>query len=258
VFNLVESLGGDGRLLHLAPALLESIRQPFTGCGSDAMLLSTHKTLAKRWMRANGIATPPYFGQGVLPPDAGGTWIVKSLCEHASFGMDDGCVVEGAARAARRLEQSRQAHGGDWFAEQFVDGREFNVALLESGGQPIVLPMAEMRFVDYPPGKPRIVGYAAKWDATAPEYHATERVFPDLAVEERAALERVVIDCWRIFGLRGYARVDIRMDAAGVPWVLEVNANPCLSPDAGFAAAAGRAGLDPKRVIENLLAAATS
>jgi len=256
VFNLVESLGGDGRLIHLAPAILESIGQPYTGCGSQAMFLTTHKQLAKQWMRASGVPTPASFSPGCGPAGAGGKWIVKSLCEHASFGMDDGCVVEGAEAAERRLAESREAHGGDWFAEEYVDGREFNIAVLEIAGTPSILPIAEMTFVDYPRDKPRIVGYAAKWDTQAPEYHATQRVFPHLSRSERDALDRVVTDCWRIFGLKGYARVDIRMDTAGTPFVLEVNANPCLSPDAGFAAAAEKAGFDANQVIGHLVRSA--
>ena len=255
VFNLVESLGGDGRLIHLAPVILESLGQPFTGCGSQAMFLTTNKQLAKQWMVASGVPTPASFSPGCDQAEAGGKWIVKSLCEHASLGMDDGCVVAGAEAAERRLSQSREAHGGDWFAEEYVDGREFNIAVLEIDGAPSILPVAEMTFVDYPGDKPRIVGYAAKWDAQAPEYHATQRVFPRLSRNERAALDRVVMDCWRIFGLRGYARVDVRMDAAGIPFVLEVNANPCLSPDAGFAAAAEQAGFDAGEVIGHLIRA---
>ena len=256
VFNLVESLGGDGRLIHLAPVILESLGQPFTGCGSQAMFLTTHKQLAKQWMRASGVPTPASFSPGCGPGDGGGKWIVKSLCEHASFGMDDGCVVAGAEAAERRLAQSREAHGGDWFAEEYVDGREFNIAVLEIDGAPSILPVAEMTFVDYPSDKPRIVGYAAKWDTEAPEYNATRRIFPRLSRDERATLDRVVFDCWRIFGLRGYARVDIRMDAGGTPYVLEVNANPCLSPDAGFAAAAEKAGFDASQVTGRLIRAA--
>jgi D-alanine-D-alanine ligase len=56
-------------------------------------------------------------------------------------------------------------------------------------------------------------------------------------------LKRLAIECWKVFGLRGYARVDFRVDTQGRPWILEINANPCLSPDAGFAAAAAYAGI---------------
>jgi D-alanine-D-alanine ligase len=73
-----------------------------------------------------------------------------------------------------------------------------------------------------------------------------------------AELIRTAQRCWQVLGLRGYARVDFRVDEHNRPWVLEVNANPCLSPDAGFVAAANRAGLSFVQIIERLLADALS
>ena len=105
-----------------------------------------------------------------------------------------------------------------------------------------VLPVAELRFEGYPENKPAIVGYAAKWDSSSFEYRHTVRSFgvePELA----ARAERLARACWDLFALDGYARVDFRVDASGLPFVLEINANPCLSPDAGFAAALARAGI---------------
>jgi D-alanine-D-alanine ligase len=67
-------------------------------------------------------------------------------------------------------------------------------------------------------------------------------------------LRAVALDCARVFDLHGYARVDVRVDEAGTPWVLEVNVNPCLSPDAGFAAAAAAAGLDAPAVLQRIIA----
>jgi len=255
VFNLVESLAGQGRLVHLVLSVLEALPQRFTGSGADAMLLSSHKLLAKRWLRQYGIATPDWFGTGGAPGGRTGRWIVKSVWEHASFGLDDGCVVDGADAALARIQHSAGRHGGDWFAESYVDGREFNVALLEINGRPEVLPIAEMTFVGYPDDKPRIVGYAAKWDATAPEYHATQRDFDAATERDRRRLSHAALDCWSAFGLSGYARVDFRMDADGVPWVLEVNANPCLSADAGFVAAAAEAGMPQADVVDAVLRA---
>ncbi len=249
VFNLVESLGGDGRLIHFIPALLSSCNVPFTGCHSDAVYLSSQKELAKNWMRLNGIPTPVSLASAGEKPVADTRWIVKSLWEHASFGLDDGCVVRGFDAARARIEESVARYGGEWFAEQFVEGREFNISVLEQAGKPFILPMAEISFSGLPPGKPRIVGYAAKWDEDSSEYQATPRSFPKLAAGLREALERVVQQCWKCFGLRGYARVDIRVDAQGTPWVLEVNANPCLSQDAGFAAAARLAGIGYEQLI---------
>lgn len=256
VFNLVESLGGRGELIGLVPALLESEGLPFTGSGSMAIHSSSHKLFAKRWMRSDGIPTPDWQTDADLNAHPDERWIVKSLWEHASLGLDDESVVRGRAAADARIRHCTATHGGTWFAERFIDGREFNISIIEHNGQPRVLPLAEMTFLDYPPDKPRIVGYAAKWDPHAPEFHATVRRFPVLEDAERETLQAAARRCWHLFGLRGYGRVDVRLDRQGTPWVLEVNANPCLSRDAGFAAAAAQAGLRYRQVIEMILHAA--
>lgn len=255
VFNLVESLGGRGELIGLVPALLESTGVPFTGSGSMAINLSSHKVFAKRWMRSDGIPTPAWQIDSDQR-DSRERWIVKSLWEHASLGLDDDAVVQDRAAAEARIRFCVEKFGGEWFAERYIDGREFNISIIEQNGQPRVLPLAEMTFVDYPPDKPRIVGYAAKWNSGADEYHATQRRFPELSHAERQTLQDVARRCWALFGLRGYARVDVRLDRAGNPWVLEVNANPCLSRDAGFAAAAMEAGIRYRQLIEIILHAA--
>lgn len=262
VFNLVESLGGDGRLVHVVPSLLATTGIPFTGSDGDAVFMSSHKRLAKRVMRQHGIPTPEVLEDGGADEgdddddDVGGEWIVKSLWEHASLGLDDGCVVDGVGAARLRIADSIRRHGGEWFAERYVDGREFNVSVLEIDGTPQVLPLAEMTFVDYPAGKPRIVGYAAKWDESAPEYQATKRVFPALSAALRDAITGIVGQCWSAFGLRGYARVDFRVDDEQRPWVLEINANPCIAGDSGFTATAVEAGIDFERLVALLLEAA--
>lgn len=258
VFNLVESLEGRGELIGLVPAVLESASIPFTGSGSDAINLSSQKILAKRWMRRNGIPTPewhsaPEFADG--RDDGNRAWIVKSLWEHASLGIDDASVVRGRDAAEQRIRHCIDTYGGRWFAEEYVDGREFNISIVEQKGQPLVLPIAEMTFVNFPPDKPKIVGYQAKWDEAAPEYAATQRRF-EISETDRDALTAVAKKCWMLFGLRGYARVDVRMDQQGTPFVLEVNANPCLAKDAGFIAAATEAGFRYRQVIEMVLHAA--
>lgn len=145
-----------------------------------------------------------------------------------------------------------------YFAERFVDGREFNVSLLEVGGVPTVLPVVEQEFRDYPPGKPRVVGYRAKWVEGSFEFSNTvhRHAFSD---DDRDLIDRVhalSLAAWRAFGCSGYARVDFRVDEKGRPWVLEVNANPCLSPDAGFVHAAKLAGLTVEDTIRLILNAA--
>ena len=256
VFNLVESLDGRGELIGVVPKLLQSAGIPFTGSHGDVLHLTSHKTAAKCRMAAYGLATPDWFTAGGRPGDDSRRWIVKSLWEHASFGLDDASVVVGRAAARALIARRAREYGGHWFAERYIEGREFNVSLLERDGRPEGLPIAEMTFVGYAPGRPKIVGYAAKWVESADEYRATQRAFPRLAPALGEAIRQTALDCWHLFGLCGYARVDIRLDEQDRPQVLEVNANPCLSADAGFAAAAAEAGLPHDRVIERILHAA--
>lgn len=258
VVNLVEAPGGHGRLIHLAPAWLEALALPFTGASSEAMWLTTHKLEAKRRLVAAGVPTPPWIeagGDGAEGPP--GRWIVKSVHEDASIGLDDDAVVEvdDPRRLPALVAERAPALGGTAFAEAFVEGREFNLALLAKGGGVEVLPPAEIAFEAFPPGKPRIVGYAAKWHPDSFEYRNTPHRFGFPAQDARLLdeLAQLARRCWSLFGLRGYARVDFRVDAAGRPFVLEVNANPCLSDDAGFLTAAARANLPPSAVLSRIL-----
>jgi len=260
VFNLVEAVGGQGRLIHLAPAVLDVLRIPYTGAGTEAMFLTANKLLTKQLLAAHGIATPAWASTSgpELGPPRPGRYIIKLVWEDASIGLEDDALVD--VDDPRRLPSELQARaarlGGETFAEQFIDGREFNLALLAGPDGPKVLSPAEIQFVGFAHDKPKIVGYRAKWDETSYEYHHTPHRF-DFPASDAPLLEelgRLARLCWRVTGLRGYARVDFRLDAAGKPWVLEINANPCLSPDAGFAAAAAQAGLSMDDVVARILA----
>jgi D-alanine-D-alanine ligase len=194
--------------------------------------------------------------------------------------MEDDSVLAGLAPAeiGERVAQRAARTGRPCFAEQFIEGREFNLALLagEKRGQapfvrstrravpakgacplflPELLPPAEIEFSAYPPDKPRIVGHRAKWQSDSFEYHNTPRRFDFAAADEPLLdeLRDLARQCWSLFRLRGWARVDFRVDAAGKPWILEVNANPCLSPDAGFAAALQQASIPYDEAIQRIL-----
>lgn len=260
VFNLVESVEGQGRLIHLAPALLAHLSLPCSGASAQAMFLTTAKPLAKRLMLAHGIPTPPWWSGSMWPPDAAvgaRRFVIKSAWDDASLGLDDDAVVSASDEAALTAELSRRAPrlGGEAFAEVYVDGREFNLSLLAGPNGPQVLPPAEIRFVDYPAGRPRLVDYRAKWDASSFGYRHTPRSFAFAPGDDAllGELGELALSCWRLFELGGHARVDFRVDASGRPWVLEVNANPCLAPDAGFPAAAARAGLELDAVVDRLI-----
>lgn len=255
LFNLVESLGGHARLIHVVPGVLEALGQPFTGCGAEAQFMTSNKLAAKRALVSAGIATPEWTPGGARGA-CSGDWIVKSVWEHASVGLDDDAVVrQDSGRSVHRVIQDRRRSlGGEWFAERFIAGREFNLSMLaRHGGPPRVLAPAEIVFKGDWGDRPRIVGYKAKWGEGTFEYQGTPRRFDfpprDTTLVEELSL--LAMRCWDLFELRGYARVDFRVDEAGSPWVLEVNTNPCLSSDAGFAAAVQRSGM----VMEDAVAA---
>ncbi len=271
VFNLVESLAGHGRLIHLVPSLLDAMGLAYTGAPAEAIWLTSHKVMAKERMLAGGLPTPPWTGP--RPPDwpsplsygdagryksSGQRWIIKSLWEHASVGLEADNVVEGICDQS--LEQAMEGRapflGGACFAEVFIEGREFNLSVLAGPQGPRVLPPAEIIFEGYGADRPRIVGYRAKWDVNSEEFRHTPRSF-DFGPDDRPLLDEMqalASQCWQLFGLKGYARVDFRVDEHGRPWILEINANPCLSPDAGFAAALEKAGIDFPSAVKWIVA----
>jgi len=259
VFNLVETLAGKGSLNHFATALLDFLRLPYTGCRTDALFITSNKPLAKKMLRQAGIATPDWITleDETESPSPGEVYFLKPCREDASVGLDDRAVVQMQNPQTIRdtLRERQDALGLDCFAEAYIDGREFNIALLASDQGVRVLPPAEILFLDYPPDKRKVLDYRAKWVEDSFEYSHTVRSLSIAPQDERLAdrLRDIALSCWHLFGLRGYARVDFRVDGNGIPWVLEVNANPCLSPDAGFAAALDFAGIEYTGAIDAIL-----
>jgi len=260
VFNLVESVEGQGRFLSLAPALLDSMDIPYTGATTDALYLTSNKVLAKRTLMAGGLNTPGFFTVEELRRDGvevTGRYIIKSIWEHASVGLDQHSVVRSrdAAGLLEEMDRRRNGLGKACFAESYIEGREFNVSLLGCPEGPEVLPPAEIHFMDYSSHQLHIVDYRAKWESDSFEFQHTPRSFR-FPPEDKPLLEtlkQMSLACWNLFRLNGCARVDFRVDLSGTPWILEVNANPCLAPDAGFTAATIQHGLSFREVVERIL-----
>lgn len=253
-FNLVESLNNNGGLVYFIPALVESLHYPLTGNPSDAMFLTTQKPLAKKLMHGLGIPTPQWWqGKDAFMPDPAKQYIIKPSREDASVGINDENVFSGQYPAI--LERFRTRWGDHFFIEEYITGREFNLSVLGGANGPEVLSPAEIIFKDFPAGKPAIVGYAAKWDDTTFEYLNTIRTFdfPESDSHLLQCLTEICHQCWSAFNLRGFARVDFRVDQNNNPYVLEINANPCISPDSGFYNAAIRSGYTFKQVVQRIL-----
>jgi D-alanine-D-alanine ligase len=215
--------------------------------------------LSKKLMHINGIPTPEAISIHDTVPDGKQKYVIKSLWEHASVGLDEHApaLLANAAEVKLRLD-AHQREGKEFFAEEYIHGREFNISMLQSGKSVEVLPVAEINFHDYPGDKPRIVGYRAKWDTDSFEYSHTVREFVDMVAGKEICdkLKNICLHCWDAFNLSGYVRVDFRVDDSGNPFVLEINTNPCISPDGGFIAASQKAGLTSEQVIERIVEAA--
>lgn len=263
VFNLVESVNKRTDLIHLPVAVLEAFQIPCTGVPSSGILMTSNKVLAKSMMKAADIPTPQWHDADIFENRGKvlrASYIVKPTCEDASIGIEECSVASDSAKAREQITHLRETGVRDIFVEEYVDGRELNLSIIEERSTPRCLPLAEIEFRGWDAGRPRVVGYRAKWDPESRESRKTVRNFIRRASENELCreIERIGTACWKLFGLRGFCRVDFRVDPEGRPWVLEVNANPCISPDAGFMAAARQAGLSSKDVIERLLRTALS
>ena len=256
VFNLCETVDEDSRFCGHPAAVLELMGGSFSGSPSLSIMLTTDKLTTKRLLKAGGVNTPGYIGYDPKAPPKKIALkypvIVKPRLEDASIGIDQESIFEDEARLKTGAALMAERFG-DVFIEEYIEGREFNVSVM---GHPHAetLPVAEIDFSGFPGRLHRIVGYRAKWEKTSPEYHLTPRKFPDnLSTTLFRALSETASRCFELFMLRDYARVDIRVDNRENVYVLEVNANPCLSPDAGFAAAAGKAGIDYVQMVDTLV-----
>ncbi|HOW51051.1 MAG TPA: ATP-grasp domain-containing protein [bacterium] len=261
VFNLVETLEGKGSHQYLAPALLEHWGIKYTGGTAESLFITTDKLLAKELLTLNRIPTPECFCPGrfeQLVPDA--RYIVKAVDEDASLGMDAKSILtpsEGDDLAAF-IRGKEKTHGVRFFAERFIEGREFNLTVLGMNGAPQILSPAEIRFINFGDKRPKIVDYRAKWEEKSFEYKNTQRSF-DFPPEDAPLLARLgelAGQCWRELRLAGYARVDFRVDEQGNPWVLEVNVNPCITHYGGVAAACERAGISYDTFVARIVAEA--
>jgi D-alanine-D-alanine ligase len=262
--NLVESLAGLERLAFTVPALLAALGVPFTGSDAQALLATSDKSEVKRRLRQAGLATPgwlssrPRPGDPVLQFASPALFILKPEHTHGSVGIGEDAVVraENAAHLAALLaERSRVLHQS-CLAEAFVPGREFGVSVLAGRLGPKALPPAEMHFFAFGADETKVLTYASKWEEDCAAHADTRRAFPGDEPELLAVLADAALASWRVFGLAGYARLDFRVGPCGVPQIIDVNANPCLAKDGGFAAAALQAGLGFEALVTRIVRAA--
>jgi D-alanine-D-alanine ligase len=237
VFNLFEGTGDNGTNEVYAAALLEWLRIPFTGCSAQTLNIGRCKPLTKHLLRSAGLPTADFITvDGDIVPECTLNWpvIVKPAMQDASIGLDQGSVVTNQEQLEQRVAFLLERFGPPVLVEEFILGRELNVAVVELPAL-TVLPVSEILFEEDRPGYWPIVTYDAKWRPESREYRATPPIYP-AKVSPRLArrLMDIAREAFLLTGCRDYARVDFRVRLPGRPFILEINPNPDFSPDAGL------------------------
>lgn len=262
IFNLVEEFVSDNEQACYVPALCKAYGKLCTGNGTSAMVLGRDKAVTKSVLNAYGVRCPQGTiitsgNAGVLASLPAGKYIFKPACCDASEGICNDSILELPAelgRAENLVTGLAARFSQHIVAEQYIEARELNVSLLEVAGVPRVIAIAEIDFSAFSKDMVKIVGYEAKWQQDSFEYNNTNRILPALLSPETITeVEKMALAGWRAIGCSGYARIDFRMDSNDVPYVIEVNPNPDISPDAGFAAALKYAGIEYDSFVSGLV-----
>ena len=260
VFNLVESLAGDGRREHEVPVLLEAARIPYSGNGPKALLAAQAKHVARRLMRSRGVRVPEaavVLGTSDLAAAERLAFplFVKPACADGSVGIDQGSVVRDRRALRDRVAWLEARLPGPYLVETYLPGRELNVAIFPNPRKGR-FSVTEIEFRGYPSDYAPIVTYDCKWTPGTPESDAFSK--PVVEADLGAAVYREVLaqarGAFMAIGGTSYGRVDMRLDAAGLPRVIDINPNPDLHPEAGFCLAAGHTGLSWDALVLELLA----
>ena len=254
--NLCEGFYGRPQWESNVAGVFELLGLTFTGSESKTLALCQDKFKAKAVLAARGLPTPPCqlvtaAGQA---PEIRLPAIVKPNSEDASLGITPDSVVRDAEAFAVQTRRILEKYNQPALAEAFIDGREFNVAVYEDG-TPRALPVSELDFSAMPEGSPHILSYEAKWFEDHLLYNASPPVCPaPIGDELRSKLQETAVAAFKAMNCRDYARVDFRMDAKERIYILEVNPNPDISLNAGFARAIKVSGLTYEKFWKIMLA----
>jgi D-alanine-D-alanine ligase len=245
IFNVCESLGGEGAEERRIASVLELLDKRFTGSGSLALTLAGDKSLAKKLFEFHNVSSPDFTI--VAPGHTEGTQnlnkfplIVKPIATDASIGINAKSVVNTVSELMDRIFSIHTEFHTPALVEEYIDGREIYVGLL--GNPPTVLTPIEWDLSKLPEGMPRIAGTEAKWEEEKnPEFKLAKEFVPEDIVADETVMTKIrdaALGAYRALQIRDYARIDMRLHADGTPYVIEVNPNPWLDKAAEFAMAA--------------------
>ena len=260
-FNIAEGLFGASRESQI-PAILEMLRIPYLGSDPLTLAICLDKSRAKEILSYHGIPTPRFLvvrNENQLdtlraPVPA----VVKPLHEGSSKGIFNSSLVMTGEQLLKEVSAVLSVYGQPALVEEFLPGREFTVGILGNGNTARALPIVELKFDSLPPGVNRIYSYEAKWIWDRAEDPLEIFQCPaalDPALEER--ISAFCLDAYRVLACRDWARIDVRLDAAGVPHILELNPLPGILPrpedNSCLPKAARAAGMSYNQLINTVL-----
>ncbi|MGD9968278.1 MAG: D-alanine--D-alanine ligase [Hyphomonadaceae bacterium] len=258
VFNLLDQFHGDTLYCQHVASFLELLRVPYTGCGPRGQMLSQGKDLSKKLMRYHRIPTPafavfPIRRKVKRPRNLQFPLMVKSVTEDASAGISQASVVETDEKLEERVAFIHDRLGTAAIAEQYIDGREIYVGVL-GNDRLTALPIWELKFTALAPGALPIATEHVKHNV---EYQKRRGVVDGPAEELSAPLTAKIRDlvkrCCRILELDGYARIDLRLSADGVPYFIEANPNPEIASGEELAQSALHDGISYSDLLNRIL-----
>ena len=264
VFNIAEGLNGVSREAQV-PAMLELLRIPYSG--SDPLTLATclDKSRAKEILSYYGVATPKFIvvsdfsnlHELAFPLPA----MVKPLHEGSSKGIYNSSVARSKQDLTREITKILQSYEQPALVEEYLEGREFTVAMLGNGEKLLVLPIVEIKFDSLPTGVNPIYSYEAKWiwdrsDAPLDIFQCPAQLPPSLQTQ----IEDLCRKAYTILRCRDWCRIDVRLDAKGDPHIIELNPLPGILPNpednSCFPKAARAAGIPYNKLLQTVLALA--
>ncbi|MCO8122067.1 ATP-grasp domain-containing protein [Stieleria sp. TO1_6] len=257
-FMLLEEFHGVVTYDFAIISYLELMQQPYTGCNPRGLLLSKDKALSKKILTYHRIQTPRFtvfpVGRTVhRPKRLEFPLFVKSVSEDASFGIAQASIVHNDEQLGDRVAFVHEKTLDDAIVEQYIEGREIYVGVL--GNQRLqTFPPWEMDFGKMPADTARIATSQVKWNRKYQDKHGiTTHEAKDLQEELGDKISKLCKRVYRALNLSGYARMDLRLNAAGEIYVLEANANPNIEYGEDFSESAEIAGVDYETLIQRIL-----
>ncbi len=250
VFNLVEAINGDSQMEMALPAMFDLMNIKYTGSGALTLGLCQDKEKSKAVLSSSGIKTPKLYKKFSKHPFPA---MVKPSHEDGSLGINTKSVVYDCIEELKAVTDVEIIYHQKALIEEYVDGREFGIGIIDFDGGSRPFPVSEIIFDGYPNGVPKIVSYSAKWDNESIEYknstpHCPADVNPRLAKR----LQDTGLKVFKLFGCRGYARIDTRV-RDGKIYVIECNPNADCSPGSGIFTMLNAAGVPYEEFVKNLI-----